>query len=71
MEHPSISDGGNGLTIWKAAANVFSKQSWTADGGGPAASGLGGGLTAIFTLKIGMLWNVMQGRSDDMKEKIQ
>jgi hypothetical protein len=51
MAHPSISDGGNGLRIWKVTANVSNKQSWTADGDGHAASGLGGGLTALFTLK--------------------
>lgn len=48
MAHPSISDGGNGLKMWKVAANVLNKLSQTVDGGSAAASGLGGGLTTLF-----------------------
>lgn len=40
--------GRYGLKMWKVAANVLSKLSQTADSGSPAASGLGGGLTALF-----------------------
>jgi hypothetical protein len=45
MAHPQIADGGDGLHIWRVAANILNKQSWTADTGGPPAWGLGGGLT--------------------------
>lgn len=48
MAHPSISDGGYGLKMWKVAANVLNKLLQTADGGSPAAWGLGGGLTMHF-----------------------
>jgi hypothetical protein len=36
----SLSDG---LQIWRVAVNILNKQSRTDDGGGPPASGLGGG----------------------------
>jgi hypothetical protein len=28
-----VADGGNGFQIWKVAANILNKQSWTADKG--------------------------------------
>jgi len=30
MAHPQVVDGGEGLQIWKAAANMLNKQLWTA-----------------------------------------
>jgi hypothetical protein len=31
MAHPQVADGGDGLQIWKVAANILNKQSRTAD----------------------------------------
>jgi hypothetical protein len=45
MARPQVADGGDGLQIWKVAANILNKQSRTADRGGPPAKRLGVGLT--------------------------
>lgn len=44
MEHPQISDEGEGLHIWKVVVTMFNKQSWLTRGGSPAW-GMGEGLT--------------------------
>jgi hypothetical protein len=31
MARPRVADGGDGLQIWRVAANILIKQSWTAD----------------------------------------
>jgi hypothetical protein len=49
MERPQVADRGDGLQIWRVAANILNKQSRTAERGWPAW-GLGGGL-ATPTLK--------------------
>jgi hypothetical protein len=33
MARPHVADGGDGLQIWKVAANILNKQSRTADKG--------------------------------------
>jgi hypothetical protein len=33
MPRPQVADGGDGLQIWRVAANIPNKQSWTADNG--------------------------------------
>jgi hypothetical protein len=33
MERPQVADGGDGLQLWIVAANIFNKQSLTADKG--------------------------------------
>jgi hypothetical protein len=33
MARPQVADGGNGLQIWRVAANILNKQSRTADKG--------------------------------------
>jgi hypothetical protein len=38
-----VADGGEGLQIWRVAANILNKQSLTADKGCPPVWGLGGG----------------------------
>jgi hypothetical protein len=43
MVRPRVADRGDGLQIWRVAANIFNKQSRTADRGGPTAWGLVGG----------------------------
>jgi hypothetical protein len=45
MARPQVADEGDGLQIWRVAANILNKQWRTADRGGPPAWGLGGGLT--------------------------
>jgi hypothetical protein len=33
MAHPQVADGGNGLQIWRVAANILNKQSKIVDNG--------------------------------------
>jgi hypothetical protein len=40
MARPQVADGGDGLQIWRVAANILNKQSRTADKGGPPAWGV-------------------------------
>jgi hypothetical protein len=40
MACPQISDGGDGLLIWKVAMNTLNKQSWTAERGWPSRLGV-------------------------------
>jgi hypothetical protein len=51
MARPQVADGGDGLQIWRIAANLFNKQLWTADKGGPTFGGLAVGLTTCHRKK--------------------
>ena len=37
---PWVADGGVGLQIWRLAANILNKQSWTADQEWPSSLGV-------------------------------
>jgi hypothetical protein len=41
MARPQVADGGEGLQIWRVAANILNKQSRTADKGWPSSWGVG------------------------------
>jgi hypothetical protein len=43
MARPQVADGGDGLQIWRLAANILNKKSRTADKGWPSSFGVGGG----------------------------
>jgi hypothetical protein len=43
MTRPQVADGGNGLQIWRVAANLLNKQSGTAGKGWSSSLGVGGG----------------------------
>jgi hypothetical protein len=43
MARPQVADGGDGLQIWRVAANISNKQSRTADRGGSSSLGVGRG----------------------------
>jgi hypothetical protein len=45
MARSQVADRGDGLQIWRVAANILNKQQRTADRGWPSSLGLGGGLT--------------------------
>jgi hypothetical protein len=45
LARPQVADGGDGLQIWRVAANILNKQSQAADKGWPSNLGLGVGLT--------------------------
>jgi hypothetical protein len=48
MARPRVADRGDGLQIWRVAANILNKQSRTADSGWSSSLvGLGGGLTTL------------------------
>jgi hypothetical protein len=40
---PQVADGGDGLQIWRVAANILNKQSRTADKGLSSSLGVGRG----------------------------
>jgi hypothetical protein len=40
MACPQVADGGDSLQFWRVAANMFNKQSWTADKGWSSSLGL-------------------------------
>jgi hypothetical protein len=42
MARPQAADGGDGLQIWRVAANILNKQSRTTDKGWSGSSGLEG-----------------------------
>jgi hypothetical protein len=41
MARPRVADRGDGLQIWRVAANIFNKQSRTADSGWSSRLGVG------------------------------
>ena len=41
MARPQVADRGDGLQIWRVAANILNKQSWTADKGWSSSLGVG------------------------------
>jgi hypothetical protein len=43
MARPQVADGGEGLQIWRVAANILNKQSQTADRGCSTSLAVGGG----------------------------
>jgi hypothetical protein len=43
MAHPLVADRGDGLQIWRVAANILNKQSQTADSGWSSSMGVGWG----------------------------
>jgi hypothetical protein len=45
MVHPWVVDGGESLPLWRVAANILNKQSWTADKECSCILRLGEGLT--------------------------
>jgi hypothetical protein len=56
MAHPRVADGGDGLQMWRVAANILNKQSLTADQ--EWSSSLGGlavGLTTPYHKKESLL----------------
>jgi hypothetical protein len=44
MARPQVADGGDGLQIWRAAANILDKQPRTADKGWYSSLGVGRGV---------------------------
>jgi hypothetical protein len=43
LRFPQVADGGDGLQIWRVAANILNKQSRTADRGWSSSLGVGRG----------------------------
>jgi hypothetical protein len=50
MARPQVADGGDGLQIWRAAANILNKQSPTSDKGWSFSLGVGR-VAKLFTVK--------------------
>jgi hypothetical protein len=45
MARPQVADGGDGLQIWRVAANILNKQSRTTDKKWSSSLGVGRGAT--------------------------
>jgi hypothetical protein len=50
MARPQVADSGDGLQIWRVAANILNKQSWTADRGWPSSFGFARGCARMILL---------------------
>jgi hypothetical protein len=55
MARPKVVDGGNGLQIWRVAANILNKQSRMAEKGWPSSLGVGCGVNNSSPEKISLL----------------
>jgi hypothetical protein len=63
MAHLQVADGGNGLQIWRATANILNKQSRRADKRWPTNLGLGVGLKTAHRKNL-LCYEMFQGSSD-------
>jgi hypothetical protein len=57
---PQVADGGDGLRMWRVAANVSQKQQRTADRGWLFSLGVGRGLTTPHRRSSNLLRNVAE-----------
>jgi hypothetical protein len=55
MENPRVADGGDGLQIWRVAADMLSKQQWKADKRWSSSFVVG-----LLTVKTSTLRNITQ-----------
>jgi hypothetical protein len=60
---PQVADGGEGLQIWRVAANILNKQSQTADKGWSSSLGVGRGANNPHRKKV-MRYEMFQSASD-------
>jgi hypothetical protein len=58
MARPQVADGGEGLQIWRVAANILNNQSQAADKGWTSRLGLGVGLLTPHRKESNVLRNV-------------
>jgi hypothetical protein len=61
MARPQVMDRGNGLQIWRVAANILNKQSQTADRRLPSSLGVVWGLTSPHHKKLYFLRSIYKG----------
>jgi hypothetical protein len=61
MARPQVADRGDGLQIWRVAANILNKQSRTADSGWSSSLGVGRGLTIPHRKTLYLLRSVYKG----------
>jgi hypothetical protein len=66
MARPQVADGGDGLQIWRVAANISNKQSRTADKGWSFSLGVGRGANNSSPYKISFLQ-----RSHEVSESLK
>jgi hypothetical protein len=60
MARPQVADGGDGLQIWRVAANLLNKQSRAADKGCSSILGVGHGLKLV-TIRNKLVTNCHKG----------
>jgi hypothetical protein len=60
MARPQVVHGGDGLQIWRVAANVLNKQSRTADRGWFCSLDAGRGLTTVHLKTSNLLRNLAE-----------
>jgi hypothetical protein len=58
MARPQVAGGGGSLQIWRVAANILNKQSWTADEGWSSRLGVGWWLETPDSKKNYILRNI-------------
>jgi hypothetical protein len=63
---PQVADGGDGLQIWRVAANILNKQSYTVDKGWSSIFGVGRAANNSLK-KISLLRNVTKVESRRMR----
>jgi hypothetical protein len=61
MARPQVADGGDGLQIWRVAANILNKQSQEIDKGWSSSLGVVRGANNSSPYKISLLRNVKKG----------
>jgi len=63
MALPQVADGGEGLQVWRVVANIFNKQSLTADKRWSSSLGVGRGATTPHRKKV-ICCEMFQSASD-------
>jgi hypothetical protein len=66
MARPQVADGGEGLQIWRVAANILNKHSRTTNKGWPFSLGVGRG--ANNNPRVKKKRNVLQNVKMDLRE---
>jgi hypothetical protein len=61
MARPQVADRGDGLQIWRVAANILNKQSRTADREWPSSLGVGRGLKTPHRKTLCLFAKYVQG----------
>jgi hypothetical protein len=59
VPRPQVADRGDGLQMWRAAANIMNKQSRTADSGWSSSLGVGRGANNPPPIKLNVCYETL------------